>query len=244
MIRFYAPSYKRADGILTHRVFPDTVYCVHEFEVEEYEAKGVNVAKLPDEIRGNIARVRNWIKAEAEKESGAFVILDDDIKAFTYWQEQKKQLLTGERALDHVQRMVDLAETWGASLFGVNPAIDKGSYREHTPFSTVSYCSASFHGFNGCRYRYDERIPLKEDYDICLQVLNAERIVLRFNQYGLDKDDHQNEGGCADYRTIGIEREQFDIFQRKWGKKIVQEDTRSKQAFDINPIVKVPIKGV
>ena len=32
-------------------------------------------------------------------------------------------------------------------------------------------------------------------------------------------------------------------FQKKWGKQIVQEDKSSK-GFDINPIVKIPIRGV
>jgi hypothetical protein len=31
--------------------------------------------------------------------------------------------------------------------------------------------------------RYDERIPLKEDYDLSLQHLNKFRKVLRFNKY-------------------------------------------------------------
>lgn len=243
-MRIYAPSYKRADGLLTHKTLPGTVYCVHQFEVEAYRAVGVDVMPLPDDIRGNIARVRNYVKAEAEKDPGPFVMLDDDIKAFTYWNGNKRHHLVGEQALEHIEGMADLAMSWGVSLWGVNPAIDKGSYREHTPFSTICYCSASFHGFNNCRFQYDERIPLKEDYDICLQVLNAERVVLRFNAYGLDKDDHQNRGGCADYRTMQVEREQMELLQRKWGKRIVKEDASSKQSFDINPVVKVPINGV
>ena len=40
-----------------------------------------------------------------------------------------------------------------------------------------------------------------------------------------------------------IEKEQLKIFQKKWGNQIVQEDKTSK-GFDINPIIKIPIRGV
>ncbi len=51
-------------------------------------------------------------------------------------------------------------------------------------------------------------------------------------------------GGCADYRTIQKEKEQFDLLQKKWGSKIVKRDNGSKTNYDINPIIKVPINGV
>ena len=45
-----------------------------------------------------------------------------------------------------------------------------------------------------------------------------------------------------------VEREQFELLQRKWGPDIVRYDnqTRSKKerGFDFNPILKVPIRGV
>ena len=84
---------------------------------------------------------------------------------------------------------------------------------------------------------------MKEDYDLCIQICNAERKILRFNQYSLTKKDHGNIGGCADYRTLEREKSQFDVFQKKWGSQIVKQDKTSK-GFDINPIVKIPIGGV
>tara|TARA_R110000772_G_scaffold160106_2_gene271321 strand:- start:2979 stop:3260 length:282 start_codon:yes stop_codon:yes gene_type:complete len=91
---------------------------------------------------------------------------------------------------------------------------------------------------------FDETMPLKEDYDFTIQVCNEERKILRFNQYSMNKDDHGNLGGCANYRTITREKEQLQLLQKKWGEKIVREDKKSKQQYDINPIINVPIKGV
>lgn len=51
-------------------------------------------------------------------------------------------------------------------------------------------------------------------------------------------------GGTADIRNLDREKKQFDKFQRKWGSDIVKYDKTSKKGFDINPIIKIPIKGV
>jgi len=242
-MRIIAPSYKRVKGVLTHLVLPEVSYAVHEFEADEYKAAGYQVIVIPDELKGNIARVRNWIKRMAWQE-GEFVIIDDDIASFQYWQDSKAVKLVGDHAMEHIESMCIVAKDFGSPVFGVNPASDKGGYREYTPFSTTSYCSGSFHAFvlpTICEY--DEDIPLKEDYDYTIQLCNIHRIMLRFNQYHLIKNDHGNVGGCADYRTMSREREQMGLFQRKWGRHIVREDTRSK-GYDINPIIKIPIKGV
>ena len=250
-MRIYAPSYMRVDGLLTHLIWPDTIYCVHEFEADAYEAKGVNVLTIPDDLRGNIARVRNHVKGYAQAVDCPFLIIDDDIQTFAFWEGTERRSLTGDSAAEHLESMADLARSWGVTLFGVNPAADKGGYREYTPFATTSYCSGSFHGFTRqSDFTYDEALPLKEDYDFCLQVANKDRRLLRFNQYCLLKDDHGNTGGCADYRTVERERQQFDALQRKWGPAIVRRDsgkskTRKKeQSYDINPIIRIPIAGV
>lgn len=251
-MKLLAPSYGRAGSVCTHKLLPGVVYAVHEFEAAEYRAQGHKVVVIPDSERGNIAKVRNWLKRYGEaKHKQGFVILDDDIEEFRYWQNCREVKLTGDLLVEHIESMFVLARQWGVSLFGVNPAYDKGSYREFTPFSTTSYVSGSFNGFLKCPFYFDERIPLKEDYDLCIQVCNGERKVLRFNQYALYKDDHGNRGGCAGYRTIEREQEQFELLQRKWGPDIVRRDggasrvhRKKKAGYDLNPIIKIPIGGV
>ena len=241
-MKIISPSYKRAEAVKTHNLIEDVTYAVHEFEAEKYKKEGHQVITLPDSTKGNIPNVRNWI---IEQEySDTIVFIDDDIESFNYWQMQNQEKLSGQRLIFHIESMLDLAKSWGVSLFGVNPAADKGSYREYTPFSTTCYISSSFQGLINCEYRYDPKLPLKEDYDLCIQICNKERKILRFNQYSLTKKDHGNMGGCADYRTIEREKEQFDLLQSKWGSKIVQQDKYSKQKYDINPIIKIPIAGV
>ena len=68
-----------------------------------------------------------------------------------------------------------------------------------------------FQAFNNLDLRYDENLPLKEDYDLSLQVLNKYRKTLRFNAYHYIAKQHTNLGGCADYRTREREKEQMDL---------------------------------
>lgn len=98
--------------------------------------------------------------------------------------------------------------------------------------------------------RYDERLPLKEDYDITLQHMLKYRGALRVQKYHYNCKQSEQKGGCATYRSMIKEKEQFDLLVKKWGSDIVRYDstvrkgTKKQKSFDYNPIIKVPIKGV
>lgn len=77
--------------------------------------------------------------------------------------------------------------------------------------------------------------------------MNRYRRTLRVNKFYYNVKQSEQVGGCATYRNVAKEREQFELLQKKWGKKIVREDVKKGQVrnhFDYNPIIKVPIKGV
>jgi len=246
--KIYSPSYKRASGVKTHKVVPNVIYCVHEFEADKYIENGYKVKILPNEIRGNISRVRNYIKDNYISSKG--IIIDDDIEKILQWTvvhgvPMQVPVLDLETFFHNGFTM---CEEIGAKLWGVNILGDKGSYREYTPFGTTNTVSASFMGFLDNNLSFDETLPLKDDYDFCIQNLNTYRKILRYNAYSLVKKDHGNVGGCADYRSVEVEMEQLKLMQKKWGSKIVRNDLTQKgkktKIFDINPVVKTPIKGV
>ena len=247
-MKIYAPSYKRCDGVKTHILLPNVIYCVHEFEAQKYIDKGYNVEILPDSIKGNIARVRNYILDNYVKEKG--LIIDDDIECIKRWtlKNDKPKAVKIKDLEEFIEFGFLHCQEFGAKLWGMNIIGDKGSYREYSPFSLTNTVSGSFMGFMNNNLRFDERIPLKEDYDYCIQNMNVHRKVLRFNNTFMVKKDHGNKGGCADYRTIGREVEQLKLLQKKWGSKIVKYDTTQRgkktKGFDINPIINIPIKGI
>lgn len=252
-MKIYSPSYKRAGTVITSQWFPHLQYVVHEFEAEDYRKAGHDVIVAPDTTRGNIARVRNWILNQ-HTILDPLVILDDDIESVKRWEMVDgnwiQKILSGDEFLEFIEAGFEMAQDWNVKLWGMNCLGDKGSYREYTPFSCKSYISASFHGIFPGPLRYDERIPLKEDFDFCIQNLAKYRSILRFNMFSMVKKDHGNPGGCAVYRTIEREKEQLELLQTKWGSNLIKNDLtekvnqKKKGSFDLNPIMKVPIAGI
>ncbi len=243
-MKIISPSYKRSKTCKTHLLIPELEYAVHEFEAEKYLKEGLKVVVIPDKLKGNLSRVRNYIKEKHLKEFGYMV--DDDIEAFKRWDSVNNNFvlktLNVEEVSEMLEGMKNLAEQMQVKLVGMNIIGDKGSYREYTPFSFTNYISASLMGIFETNIKFDEKIPLKEDYDLTLQMLNKYRKVLRFNYYHMVKKDHENIGGCADVRTVKFEKQQMEMFQKKWGSKIVRFDAHDPK--DINPIIKPPIKGI
>jgi hypothetical protein len=240
-ILFFAPSYKRPIGVTTQKYLPFVKYVVAESEAESYIEQGHDIWAVPDSAQGNLCRIRNYILDNCG--SSRVVLVDDDMGHIGRWNKQKMLVLTSDEVLEMVENAFNLADDLDVKYWGLNLLPDKGAYREYTPFSTIAYIGGPFQAFNNLELRYDESLPLKEDYDLSLQVLNKYRKVLRLNMYFYSVKQHTNKGGCATYRTTQREIEQFNLLQKKWGSKIVQQD-KSAKGFDINPIIRIPIKGV
>lgn len=239
-IGYYSPSYKRPNGVITQERYPEVVYVVRESDADEYINNGHKCWVVPDSAQGNVCRIRNYILDNAPEEK--IVLMDDDISGIGKWERQTERILNDDEFYQFCEIGFIMAEDIGVKYWGMNLLMDKGAYREYTPFSLKSVILGPFQAFNNLDLRYDENLPLKEDYDLSLQVLNKYRKTLRFNAYHYIAKQHTNLGGCADYRTREREKEQMDLLIKKWGSDIVKIDEKSNG--DINPIIKVPIKGV
>lgn len=253
-IRVFAPSYKRGDRLAsTQKAYPFVTLVVKESEADAYRASGNRVVTCPDAVQGNLCRVRNWI-LDKNQDARGVLLLDDDYSHVSRWQNLREKKLNPAAFEEFIEHGFSLAEQWGAFFWGLNCAVDKGVYREYTPFSTTAYIGGPFQAHRPNPIRYDEALPLKEDYDMTLQHANRFRLVLRFNAYMYKVKQNEQAGGCAAYRTIAAEMAQFDLLAKKWGPRVVQRDSgASKQkvrgagvgaGYDINPIVRVPISGV
>ena len=61
-MKIFIPSYKRAGNVKTRKTLGCGILVIHEFEEKEYKNKeGGELLVIPDELRGNIAKVRNYI---------------------------------------------------------------------------------------------------------------------------------------------------------------------------------------
>lgn len=250
------PSYKRP-RVETLDVYPNCRVYVAESELPSYVAAnrvGADIVGVPDAVQGNAARIRNYI-LDAEFDAGAdgVLLLDDDMKAVCRYDavEAKRGLFGYERKelneaelLAFVRHGFELCDEWGFKLWGVNCTYEPRAFVAYTPFSTVQFVGGPFSAHLRNPLRYDERLPLKEDYDLTLQHCNKYRGALRFNMYHYLCKQSENAGGCAQMRNMARERQQFDALQRKWGDKIVKHDGLSKKSFDYNPKINIPIRGV
>ena len=245
-----SPSYKRSSSCFTQKYIKKCLYVVMESEAEEYLKNGHKIMVCPDSAQGNVSRIRNWILENSPKKN--LVILDDDIKSFGRFNGNKPKKMNEEEFYEFLESAFILVEESGAKFWGVNCIGDKGSYREYTPFSLSNFIGGPFQGhILDHDLRYDESLPLKEDYDMVLQQLNKYRKVFRFNFIHYFAKMHENIGGCASYRTLDREKQQMKALRRKWGGDIIKVDSgsskvnrKSENLYDINPIMRAPIKGI
>lgn len=184
------------------------------------------------------------------------MILDDDIFRIGYWVGYNNRVfLEGVDLMSFIENGFRMCNDLGVKFWGLNLIWDKRAYREFQPFKLVAYIGGPWQGHCGKEYRYDEEMVLKDDLDMILQVLNKERRVLRFQMAHYECDQGGSggvlKGGVSYYRTVEKEKEQNKKLADKWGSKIVGSDSgksiankKKETVYDINPILRIPIKGV
>ena len=257
------PSYKRPK-VETLDYLPFCKVWVCETEADAYRKANPGfedqIIPCAKGIQGNVSRIRNHI-LDTEFAAGmdAVVILDDDMRKMAYYESEpgerfgyKDNTVEAEDFLDFIERYTLLCQDFGFKMWGVNVNIDARSYNQNTPFSTLSFIGGPFACFlRGNECRYDEDLPLKEDYDMTIQQCNRYRGCLRVNKYHYVVKQATQAGGCATYRNYEREEEQLHALRRKWGSRIVKFDNsnkgktkKEKVRIDFNPIIKVPIKGL
>lgn len=252
------PSYKRPI-VKTLKYLPFCKVYVDGSEYDDYVKENPNatIVRCADGVQGNVARVRNYIfDQEFKNGAEAVCIVDDDLSGIYRFDVNYKtnfgydrNIVESDLFFDFLEKHSVLCLEFGYRLWGVNCNSDPMSYRHYSPFSMSNIILGPFCVHLNNDIRYDEKLPLKEDYDLAIQHLNKYRGILRLNGYHYICEQSTNKGGCAAMRNRQREKEQFELLQKKWGSDIVREDKGNRQKtkkiklFDYNPIIKVPIKG-
>jgi len=255
-IAICAPSYKRPTAVDTLKYLPTCRIYVSRAEEKAYRAAnpGADIVGVDPKFQGNLCRIRNHILDREMVKGRAVLIVDDDLQGIWRWEKLTRcRLETETEVRAFLDRYTALCVEWGCPAWGINVNSDGQVYREQTPFSLRSYVGGPFMVHVAHSLRYDERLPLKEDYDFTLQALNRHRKILRVNKFYYLTHQMVQVGGCAEYRNIEAEREQLALLQRKWGRDIVHADslnasrnhlTTKRRRFDVNPVIHPPIRGV
>lgn len=244
-VKFFAPSYKRPQKSRTQILYPFVKLVVMESEEKAYRDQGNDVEVCPDPAQGNLCRVRNWILDNLFTDCDSLVLLDDDNYGIGRWEDQEFVTFGEDELMEFSEEMGILCKEWGFYFWGLNCAPNKQFYREHTPFGTIQYIGGPFQGWiKGNKLRYDERLSLKEDYDMTLQNVWNYGGCLRVNYASYRNKQSEQAGGCSMQRNLDEEKRQFNLLQRKWGSDVISRDYKSKRSFDYNPILRIPIRGV
>lgn len=229
--------------VSTDRVFPECVIAVHESQIDAYReacpspANGGRYHVLPDLENGNIAKARNLI---LDAFPGNVVMLDDDHEVFARFTHGVAEPLSLEGIADMIFRGYTMAADLGTPLWGVNVQADPKFYREYTPLTFLSPVLGPFSAHASNPLRYDEDLWLKEDFDMSLQVLRKYHRVLRFGMYHYRVDHYDLPGGVVSRRSWDEEIRQLRRLQEKWGNEVVRFDITKS----VNPVLKVPLRGV
>jgi hypothetical protein len=244
-VGYFSPSYKRTQKSITQSNYPCVKLVVMEKEAAEYRANGNDIVVCPDKVQGNVPRVRNWILDNFMKDYDCIVIVDDDISYFGQWDKQQKKKMEPDQFEEFCEMHAIMCREAGLFLWGMNILSDKGCYREYTPFGFLQIVLGPFQAhMKGTQIRYDEKFPLKDDYDIAIQHLQRHRGIFRANYAFYEAKQSEQTGGCATYRNIDREKAEFFQLQRKWGSDVIKLDKSDKKDFDYNPVVHIPYKGV
>ena len=234
-----APSYKRPDDVRTLSYLPYTRVWVDCKEYDEYKKNypDADIISCPEGVQGNLCRIRNYIlKQEFERGMDVVLIIDDDFTCLRRYEYDEMDnwgydpyIIGADELLEVIEKYSIITNEFGAKFWGVNCNSDPMAYRHNTPFSTRSYIGGPFQCFlKGNRCWYDEKLPLKEDYDMTIQQLNMERVVLRVNAYHYLCKQSEQKGGCATYRNRQREEEQLELLRKKWGGQLLRLIQRTK----------------
>lgn len=258
-IKYCIPSYNRADGLKTHKYLKEPKIYISKEDYPRYCElnKGYEdrFVVVPDGVQGKgKGHAMNWLlDNEFDDDLDALVIIDDDITSLMAHSKTGKDYeITEAEFYEIVENHTLLAKEWGCGLFSYGLNSDRLSYIESTPFRTHSYVDGAFQGFvRKDDIRYDEVLTVKEDVDMFLQQLKRYHKCLRIDKYYLKKDSFGgNTGGCNDFRSSEIEKQQFQMMQRKWGTDVIRPNKpTAKSSSKIRGYggaikLNIPLKGV
>ena len=118
-MKIYIPSYKRAGKVKTRETLGTGILAVHEFEAEDYEMKeGGEMLILPDSLKGNIAKVRNFILDSANDDD--VVMMDDDISNIGFHEKLQQNKMSPDKIKQFLDNGYKMAKELNVSLWGTS----------------------------------------------------------------------------------------------------------------------------
>jgi hypothetical protein len=223
MTNIYYPSYNRASKVRAYEYLGCGNIVVPESQEAEYRKHyGDAVIAVPDIKDGSAAKKKNAIlELIQEREPNGFgYIIDDDLNKI---RRKKEGIdLTGEEALESLERLQLMAEDMNATYGGFDYSEDNMKLKDMAPFSFSKPVFGLVLIKADDNIKYDERFRVNEDVEMWVQKINANRKIIKDNQYAAIF--HGEDGGAES--VIGYNRNDqrayATMLNNKWGRKIME----------------------
>jgi len=237
MNSIYIPSFNRWESVKTFEYLESGTIVVPESQFLNYKKRyGKNVVSIPNKKDGSVAKKRNAILElikEREPDGWAW-ICDDDLICIKEKKHQKK--LTGDEALEAMERVQIMAEDMQAWLGGFDYSPDNLKLKDFQPFSFTKpvFGNALINVLDGIKY--DENFRITEDVEFWASKMNKNRFMIRENRFVCVFNGE--DGGKESVIKYSIEDKKKFAKQinNKWGRQIM---VWNKTRFEF----RIPIKG-
>lgn len=203
---FQIPSYGRQDKPLTVSLLTEMGYdrkdiwvgVDDEAQRAVYEPAMGDMATVMCCDSVNCAQARAYMLARAEPGTRV-VTLDDDIRAFSRWRDEKtlEPMTTKEEFDKALDNAFSFAQAHNAPIWGGYPVVNPYFMSNTIDLRNVTLCT--FMGIlTEPGLQFDPEFIVKEDYELCLRVMNAGRNCVRYN-FLVAEATHHTPGGAMRY---------------------------------------------
>lgn len=169
------------------RLFPTSLICVNDFEVDAYRQAGVPKARLLEHPEMPLIETRNWILDNVDAET--IVSFNDDVRALKWFPPPQRVIRDPRQIRAVIEQAVAMATDLNVGVFcwslNVNPTNLKPIER---PFRAAGPVSAHAFGVRGRARdrRFDPKFVGMGDYEYTFRTLIADRAILQDMRYAFD----------------------------------------------------------
>jgi hypothetical protein len=145
-------------------------------------------------------------------------MFDDDVSRIGWTHSDQYAWLDPDQIHGMIVNLVVNALDCGAGVFGIS----ENDIRKTSPLKPFRFRAVvgAVIGVVGRDCMFDERNRLKVDYDLCLQSIVRNRLLLKDERYFLSQDRNTIAGGSMEFRTRSDEEAEVARLIEWWGDDI------------------------
>lgn len=217
------PSRGRANNVITKALVKDIVLVVNENEHEEYQDLNPELIVLspPSGVKG-ITPTRSWMLSNFRN----IFMVDDDVCNVkrNYVESGEEEKITDPELVNEIINYgFYVSRKIGAKMFGFRSTRNPLEYNSFKPFLFTGYYNHSHVGYlEGHGLKFDNTFGEAEDYYMSLMQAYKNRFGFFDGRFTfVTKDNFLSHGGCCEYRTIEMMKENTLRLRELFGEAVM-----------------------